>query len=93
MPSARRQFDADEMIQVWVVHHIEILGEAAGAVSRSLRQEHPEIPWQRIVGMRNILAHQYFGIDLDRVWSVVTNDLPLLRTQMTALLERLRVEK
>ena len=65
----RQAFDADPLIQVWMVHHLEILGEACRSISQAVRNAHPEVPWAAIVGMRNVLVHDYFGIDLDEVWS------------------------
>ena len=82
----RAAFDADEMVQVWILHHIQILGEASRALSEPLRASHPEVPWALIVGMRHILVHDYFGIDLDEVWAVVERDLPLLRRNVEAIL-------
>jgi len=84
----REAFDADEMRQVWIVHHIQIIGEAARALSETFRLRHGEIPWASIVGMRHILVHDYFGIDLDEVWAVAARDLPLLRRQVTAIVQR-----
>ena len=51
-----------------------------------LREQHPEIPWGQIIGMRHILVHHYFGIDKDAVWTAATQDVPLLKTQVAALL-------
>jgi uncharacterized protein with HEPN domain len=82
----RAAFEADERTQVWMVHHIQIIGEAARALSEDFRSEHPEIPWAQIVGMRHILVHDYFGIDLDEVWSVVERDLPVLGSQLRSIL-------
>lgn len=75
----RTAVEADERTQVWIVYHLEILGEAANNISRAVQKAHPEIPWGKIIGMRNILAHQYFGIDVDLVWKAVEQDLPGLR--------------
>ena len=75
----RSEFDADERTQVWVVYHLEILGEAANNLSTEVREAHPEIPWAKMIGMRNILAHRYFGIDRDIVWQVVERDLPEIK--------------
>jgi len=81
-------FYQDEMAQVWVIHHLQILGEAVRGISPEFRAEFPDIPWSEIIGMRNILIHHYFGIDRDAVWKVVEHDLPVLKEQFT-----LRVRK
>lgn len=72
-----------------MIHHIEIIGEAARRISRELCANHPEVPWAAIVAMRNVLAHDYFGIDVERVWMAVQRDLPVLRRQVDALLDEL----
>jgi len=82
----RAAFDADELVQVWMIHHIGVIGEAARGLTAPLRERHPEIPWAAIVGMRHVLVHDYFGIDLDEVWSVVERDLPILKGQIEAIL-------
>lgn len=69
--AGRKAFDEDELIQTWVIHHLEIIGEAARAIPQEFRAHHPGIPWGQISGMRNILIHMYFGIDRDIVWVVV----------------------
>jgi uncharacterized protein with HEPN domain len=79
-------FREDELIQTWVLHHIQILGEAAARVSDEFQEQHPNIPWFKIIGMRNILVHDYFHIDIGAVWSVVENDLPVLHEQVNHLL-------
>ncbi len=78
----RQEFDADEMFQVWVVHHLEIIGEAASRISTTTQSRFPEIPWGKMIGMRHVLVHGYFNIDLDIVWSVIENDLPPLKAQI-----------
>lgn len=82
----RAAFEQEELIQTWVVHHWQIIGEAARALSIALTQQHPEIPWSKIIGMRNILVHHYFGIDVAIVWSAVENDLPILKQQITSII-------
>jgi len=79
-------FDQNELMQTWVVHHLEIIGEAALAIPQDFRNLHPEISWRQINGMRNILVHHYFGINQDRVWAVVEQDLPVMKTSVDALL-------
>jgi uncharacterized protein with HEPN domain len=88
----RAAFDVDERTQVWIVHHIQIVGEAARALSEDLRMKNPQVPWPLIVGMRHILVHDYFGIDLGEVWSVVERDLPVLRREVQAILDSERTE-
>ena len=84
----RAAFDQDELIQTWVVHHLQIIGEACRGISQSLRDQYPAIPWTKIVGMRNILVHIYFGIDEEIVWSVVENDLPDLKREVENILHQ-----
>ena len=85
--TSRAAFDADEMNQVWALYHIQIIGEASRALSAALRERHSKVPWAVIVGMRHILVHDYFGIDLDEVWSVIERDLPALRQDIEAIVE------
>ena len=70
-----------------MVHQIQVIGEAARGLSEDLRAAHPEIPWSDVIAMRNILVHEYFGIDLREVWDTATNDIPLLRTQIRRIPE------
>ncbi|HEX6108754.1 MAG TPA: HepT-like ribonuclease domain-containing protein [Ktedonobacteraceae bacterium] len=58
-------FDQNELVQTWVIHHLEIIGEAARAIPQDFMNLHPEISWRQINGMRNILIHHYFGITLE----------------------------
>ena len=82
----RDAFDHNELVQVWIIHHIQVVGEAVRHLSDALRAEHADLPWAQIIGMRNILVHDYFGIDLEAVWSTVVQDLPGLRRKMEAIL-------
>jgi len=83
----RTSFDQDELVQTWVIHHLEIIGEAVRAIPPDYRSSHPEIPWGQISSMRNVLIHMYFGIDLDVVWAVVEHDLPDLKSSVEAILD------
>jgi len=85
----REVFEEDELIQTWVIHHLEIIGEASRALSAQIRQEHPETPWSEIAGMRNILVHHYFGVDSSAVWNAVDRDLPSLKQQIEVMLASL----
>ena len=78
-------YGADRMLRGAVERHIEIIGEAAIRVSRGFRAAHPEIPWQRIIAQRNVLAHEYGEIDDALVWRVATDRIP----ELTGQLERI----
>jgi uncharacterized protein with HEPN domain len=79
-------FEQDELIQTWILHHLQILCEAARAISADFKQQHPAVAWPQLAGMRNILVHHYFGIDLAIVWAAVERELPVLKQQVAALL-------
>jgi uncharacterized protein with HEPN domain len=72
----------DEMLQVWAIHHLQVIGEAARGVSQSLKERHPGVPWPEIVALRNILVHEYFGLNLHQVWTMIQEDLPALEGQV-----------
>ena len=74
----RDDLDNDRQLVLALVKDVEIVGEAATQVTEPTRQGLPEIPWERIVGMRNRLVHAYFDINLDIVWKTVQGDLPEL---------------
>lgn len=85
----RRVFEQDELIQNWMVRHLQVIGEAARAISPEFQRKHPELPWTKIIGTRHVLVHDYFGIELDIVWQVVEGDLPDLKRKILAILEGL----
>jgi len=75
----------NELIQTWTLHHLQIIGEACGRLSQSLRDQHPEMEWPKIIGMRNILVHHYFEIDLGIVKAALEKDLPLLKNRIQGI--------
>ena len=87
LPEEQGDFDADDMVQVWAVHHLRIIGEAASKLGKEFKEATPQIPWQEIIGMRNILVHQYFDVDADIVWAACRKDLPTLKKEIAVLLE------
>jgi uncharacterized protein with HEPN domain len=74
--SSFEDFSSDRMKYSAVIREFEIIGEAVGKLSDSLKNEHAQINWQDIKDFRNLLIHEYFGIDFEIVWSVVIEDLP-----------------
>jgi len=75
---ARETYDGDENLRLALTHLVQVIGEAARHISREFRDDHPEIPWTEIIGMRHKVVHDYLGADEDIVWQVVTDDLPKL---------------
>ena len=78
----RSILDRDEMRTLAVVRLVEIIGEAARAVSEPTRTQFPEISWREIVGTRDRLIHGYEEVDLDILWTIVTDDLPVLVSEL-----------
>ncbi len=68
-----------------VVRNLEVIGEAIKNVPEAIRSRHPEINWRRIAGLRDLLIHQYFGIDYEIIWDLVTHKLPILEEQVRAI--------
>lgn len=77
------------VLQAAAQRWIEIIGEAAANVSENLRQQHPELPWRGVIGMRNILIHGYFHLDVDAISRVVDHDIPAFGAAITSILEEL----
>ena len=82
----RAAFLQSPLIQDAVIRNFEIIGEAAKQLSPKLKQAHPNVPWRSVAGFRDVLIHQYTGVDLDEVWNIVEHALPDLRRQIDAIL-------
>ncbi|HLC89039.1 MAG TPA: DUF86 domain-containing protein [Candidatus Nanoarchaeia archaeon] len=84
---SKSHFLENEEKQYAVMRAIEIIGEAAKNIPEEFRKEYQNIPWKEISGMRDRLIHQYFGVNLERVWVTVQDDLPLLCKQIEKILK------
>ncbi len=84
----RKRFTDDLMRQDAVIHQIEIIGEAGRNVSSEFQQQHPEIPWSQMIGMRNKIVHDYFEIDIPTVWETAKKDLPPLKQAVARLVKQ-----
>ncbi len=85
----KRAFEEDELLQGWFLRHLQIIGEAVRALPEDVCALAPDIPWQKITGMRNVLVHGYFEIDTDLVWDAATRDVPALKPAVERLLRTL----
>ena len=85
-------FDSSPLVQVWMVHHLMIIGEAVRAIDPAVRANYPTVPWRQIAGMRNILVHDYFRINQEIVWETVEQHAPGLKTELERILSQLPPE-
>jgi uncharacterized protein with HEPN domain len=83
----REDLDTDEMLSFALVRAIEIVGEAASKVTVETRDQHTQVPWPAIIGMRQRLVHAYFDINLDILWTTATKDAPILLAQVESILD------
>ncbi len=72
-----------------VLRNLEIIGEAAKHIPENIRMQHPEIPWKRVIGLRNVVIHHYFGVDLSIVWVIIKKQLPELKNAVISLMEEM----
>lgn len=82
-------FVRDERTNFAVIRCIEIMGEATKQISQTFRRKYPEIPWRDIAGMRDKIIHFYFGVNLERVWMVIKEEMPRIKPRIGKVLEDL----
>ena len=84
-------FIDDTRTQDAVMRNLQVLAESAQRLSDELRQKYPDIEWRSIAAFRNVAVHDYLGIDLKQIWDIVTDDLPVLRHQIEAIVRDLGI--
>ena len=85
----RKAFMSSPIIQDAVLRNLQVLAESTQRLSDALKARHTMIDWRGIAGLRNVLVHEYLGVDVERVWGIVEHKLPVLKEATTALLEDL----
>jgi uncharacterized protein with HEPN domain len=83
----KEDFKEDRDIQDATIRRIEVIGEAVKNIPENFRKKYPKIEWKKIAGLRDILIHAYFGINLERVWDIVKYDLPELKREIKFILK------
>jgi uncharacterized protein with HEPN domain len=86
---SREEFLQNGLLQDGVIRQMEIIGEASRNLSDEFRENHSDVPWSQIIGLRNRIVHAYFEIDFEIAWTIVQNDLPSLKLWVKNFLDLL----
>lgn len=89
LQKGKDKFYSDELIQTYIIHHLLIIGEAANHVSENVRKQYNNVPWVGTIDVRNIIAHEYFRVDLDIIWNIVQKNLPDLKRKIREILVKI----
>ena len=81
----KKGFETDEQVVDAVVRNLGVIGEAVNNLPADFKAKYPEIPWQKIIGMRNKVLHEYFGIDWDILWQTIEKSIPELKKQINKI--------
>lgn len=88
----QERFETEKLLQDGVLHRLQIIGEASTKLPSELKKQHPEIPWRDVAGFRHIVVHDYFAVQVGRVWKVVAEDLAPLKETIHQMLAELPSE-
>lgn len=86
-------FSGNEMVVDAVIRNFEIIGEAVKRIPEEVKKQYPDVAWKEAAGFRDVLIHNYFGIDLEAVWDTLKNNMPSFKEQMTKVLEGEKARK
>ena len=83
-----KQFKMNYLVVDAIIRNFEIIGEASKYVPKYIQEKYPEIPWRKMYGLRNLISHEYFGIDFEMIWEISKNNLPQNRTDLIIIIKK-----
>jgi len=90
---SKKKFSSDEQVRDAVIRRFEIIGEAAKHLPPNIKKNYKDIDWKKIAGMRDILIHEYFGVNIDKVWKTIKEDIPDLRKKILKIVKDLEAKR
>lgn len=84
-------FSQSSVVEDAVIRRLSIIGEAAAKIPENVRKDFPDVPWRKIVGLRNVVIHEYSGISMGRVWLVIQNELLKLQDSITQMKKAIQI--
>ena len=91
--TSKENLDNNQKLKDSIVRRLEIIGEAVKNIPDNFRKKYPEVPWKKIAGLRDIIIHTYFSIDLDITWDIIKKDLPDLKEKMLKIRTEMKDEE
>lgn len=85
-----KDFIENDMIRDAVLRNLEVIGEAAKSIPDEVRDQYPDVPWRRIVGLRNIVIHEYFGVDFENIWKIIKDNIPEVKPYIEQISNKLK---
>lgn len=88
-----KEFKKTYMVVDAVIRNFEIIGEASKKIPISIQEKYPEIPWRKMYGLRNLISHEYFGIDYELLWEIAKNNLPQNQMDLQKIIEKEKLQR